>query len=752
MSWTLLLGLVLVLGLALLAGLSRNAELARMRRSVAARDRAVRHGAGRALLQHPVVDLSRCLGCGTCVAACPEDDVLELVHGQAMVVNGAHCRGVSACERECPVGAITVTLQNLEERRDVPALTPGLEAIGSQNLFLAGEVTAHALVKTAVDHGVMVAAEVARRTRAPVADTGSGAREGVLDLCIVGAGPAGLACSLEARRQGLDFVTLDQEHEPGGTVAQYPRRKLVLTQPVDLPLVGRLDRASYSKEELIDLWRAAALRHALPIEGDRVFSGLEREPDGTWVVRTQAGLYRARHVCLALGRRGTPRKLGVPGEDLPKVAYSLLDATSYAGRRILVVGGGDSAVEAAMGPAEQPGTEVTLSYRKEGFFRIRSRNEERLQACLAEGRLTAVLRSELLAIRPDAVDLAVETDAGRETCTLENDEVFVMAGGVPPLKLLERSGVSFDPALREKAAPVVEQGTGLVRALAVGFALSCAALLWALWHADYYLLPAAERPAHPMHQLLRPGLGLGLALGIAATVLIGVNLLYLLRRSPRVRFNVGSLQGWMTSHVATGILALLCATLHGAMQPRETVGGHAFWALAALLVTGAIGRYFYAYVPRAANGRELELAEVKALLGRASEQWEQGQRRFRARAREEVDLLIERRQWRGTLAGRALALCGVQLDLRRALRRLAAEGRREGVAEDQIAETMALARRAHRTALMAAHYEDLRAVLNTWRYLHRWFAVLMVVLVVLHVLYALTYGAHFFETRLGGLS
>ncbi len=784
MTWPVLLSLVFALGLALLIAWARRAELRRMEDAVRDRDRAVRQGSEKAQLQHPVVDLSRCLGCGTCVAVCPEDGVLELVHGQAMVVNGARCMGISACERECPVSAITVTLTDLEDRNDIPALSEGLEAVGSPGLFLAGEVTAHALIKTAIEHGTAVGAEVARRV-----GEDPGASDDVLDLLVVGAGPAGIACALEATRHGLHYLLIEQEDGVGGTVAKYPRRKLVMTQPVDMPIHGRLKRTSYSKEQLMELWEGLTDEYQLQVQGSQVFKGLERTADGHFVVRTETDAFTARNVCLAIGRRGIPRKLDVPGEDLPKVAYSLLDAHSYQGRRILVVGGGDSAVETAMGLAEQPGNEVTLSYRRDGFFRIRAKNEERLAQCLEQGKLTVLYESQVVAIRPDSVELAVRSgaaaaaspvlqpagvgggggdaganwlgvlegggsaavgggagDGGVERYSIPNDDVFVMAGGVPPFELLQHSGVSFDSSLIEAPGKLAEQGTGLIRALTAGFLLSLGALLWAVWHGDYYSLPIQQRAAHEKHGLLRPGLGLGLWLGIASTVMIVVNLAYLLRKSPRVRFNFGSLQKWMTSHVATGILALLCAILHGGMITRDAPGGHAFYGLVILLITGAIGRYFYSYVPRAANGRELELAEVRTRLGRVAEEWDQGQQVFRDRVRAELDKLIETQQWRSSFFGRALALIGIQRQLKRVLNTLVEEGREQGLSEDQVQDTVELARRANRMALMAAHYEDLRAILNTWRYLHRWVAALMVLLVIVHIVHALVYGAFFFET------
>jgi thioredoxin reductase/Pyruvate/2-oxoacid:ferredoxin oxidoreductase delta subunit len=735
LSWTLLIALVLALGIAFLATLVRRAELGRMQRRVSERERAVRIGSAKAQLQHPIIDLTRCLGCGACVRACPEQGVLELVHGQAMVVNGARCTGVSACETVCPVDAITVTLSDTADRRDIPAISEELEAIGTPGLFLAGEVTAHALIKTAIDQGTAVADEVARRIAAET----EGDPE-AFDLCVVGAGPAGLACSLEAKKHGLSFVTIDQESGPGGTVAKYPRRKLVLTQPVDLPLYGRLDRSTYTKEELIDLWHKIARDEELPIRGGEVFETVEREAGGTFVVRTAAHTYRARNVCLALGRRGSPRKLEVPGEEQSKVAYSLIDASSYRSRRVLVVGGGDSAVEAAVALAEQPGTDVTISYRQEAFFRIRQRTEERLADGVARGRIRVLYQSRVTAIGPDSVEVELSNEPSRGTIRLPNDDVFVMAGGIPPFAALERSGVSFDPALRTPVSPVTEQGSGLLRALGSGLILAVAALAFALAKSDYYSLPLEARPVHDDYASLRPSSGFGLWFGIAATALITVNLLYLMRRANKLGPKFGSLKAWMTSHVATGILALLLATLHGGMAPRDTVGGHALWALVILLVSGAIGRYFYAYVPRAANGRELELEEVKLRLSRLSESWDQSQKAFVDRARAEINALIEARQWKGTLLGRAAALIGGQSDLRRLLTILADEGRRQNVPEKHLRETLTLARHAYRTALMAAHYEDLRALLNSWRYVHRWVAALMVVLLVAHVYYALVYG------------
>ncbi len=735
MSWTLLAGLVIALSVALVATIARRHELAGMQRNLREREVARAQGSHEARLQYPQVDLTRCIGCGVCVKACPEEGVLELVHGQALVVHGARCVGHGLCAAECPVGAIAVTLGDVSQRTDLPAVTEELEAVGTPGLFLAGEVTGYALIRTAIEHGTGVAAAVARRCAAE-----GETPQGVLDLLIVGAGPAGLACSLEAKRRGLTFVTIDQEGI-GGTVAKYPRRKLVMTQPVDLPLHGRLARTSYSKEELMDIWQKIAAEHELPIRTGVAFEGLECNVDGEFLVKTAQGTLRSRYVCLAMGRRGTPRKLGVPGEELPKLTYSLLDAQSYRGRRLLVVGGGDSAVEAALGLSEQPGNRVTLSYRKQEFSRIKAKNQARLEEATLNGSVALLTRSEVRRVLPEVVELEMRDCDGRARAySLPNDEVFVMAGGIPPFKLLERSGVSFDPALRPEAAGRADRGTGLVRAFSVGLLLSLAALAWVTWHADYYGIPRSGRAAHGLHDLLRSSRGLGLALGVTAATLMIVNLLYLARRSPRIPLNFGSLETWMSSHVATGILALLCATLHSAMAPGDTTGGHALWGLCVIIITGSIGRYFYAFVPHAANGRELVLEEVRAQFTRLSERLDQGHRAFADRVRAEIDRLVQVGQWRASFARRLISLLSAQVGVRISLRRLRREAQEQGLGRDQIEEALGLARRAHRTALMASHYEDLRGLMATWRFMHRWLAILTVALVTIHVAVALRYG------------
>ncbi len=739
MGWLLLPALIVILSLATWMLALRRVELRRMSSSLAALAEAKVKGNHRARLQYPHIDLSRCIGCGTCVKACPEDGVLDLIHGQAVVIHGARCVGHGLCAKACPVGAIDLTLGDLNDRKDIPAVTDQFEVVNTAGLFLAGEVTGYALIRTAISHGTAIVDEVAKRL---AGKSSAAARQPALDLCIVGAGPAGVAASLQAKLRGLRFVTLEQEML-GGTVASYPRRKLVMTQPVELPLHGRLKQTSYRKEELMELWSDLAAKYELPIRTSEQLIGVEKIGADEFIVKTRDHEYHARFVCLALGRRGTPRKLGVPGEDLGKVAYSLIDAQSYQNRRILVVGGGDSAIEAALGLAEQPGNQVTLSYRKPSFFRIKARNEARLMEALQASRLECLMSSEVRSIASSSVLLDIsregETPVQR---SLENDEVFVMVGGIPPFELLEKCSISFDPADRVAPPPLAERGTGLLSAVASALTLTLAVLAWVLAFQQYYWVSQAMRPLSELHEMLRPSSPFGLACGVLAVLLITVNLCYLVRRN-WFQWIPGTLTTWMTSHVVSGIIILLFVLLHSAMSPRQTVGGHAFAALGFLVITGAVGRYFYSFVPRAANGKELAIEELNDQVATESTEWDRFGRAFGDETRQEIHALVTAGRWKGGFFERLVSLLSTQSTVNATYRRLRDQGQSQGLSEDQIDRLIALAQRAYRTALVSAHCEDLRALLNSWRFFHRWVALLMVLLAAVHIWVALKYGKFF---------
>jgi thioredoxin reductase/NAD-dependent dihydropyrimidine dehydrogenase PreA subunit len=380
---------------------------------------------------HPVIDPAKCLGCGACVRACPETshhDVLGLINGKAVLIGPTECIGHGACKTACPFDAITLVFGTERRGLDIPLLKPNFES-NVPGVYVAGELGGMGLIKNALTQGQQALEAIAK----------AGVRRpGALDVLIVGAGPAGLAASLAAKKLGLNYLTVEQE-ALGGAVFQYPRGKLVMTAPVELPLVGKVQFRNTSKETLLEFWNGTCKNNGLAISYQERVEAVERQ-DGIFLVRTSKGQHRAATILLGIGRRGTPRKLGVPGEEQSKVVYRLIDPAQYRGRHVLVVGGGDSALEAAASVAELGDATVTLSYRGEAFQRAKQRNRQRVDAAMTSGQLKVLLNSQVKEILAGDVQLVQSGTA----VTLRNDIVIVSAGGILPNDFLKSIGIQVE--------------------------------------------------------------------------------------------------------------------------------------------------------------------------------------------------------------------------------------------------------------------------------------------------------------------
>jgi thioredoxin reductase/ferredoxin len=377
---------------------------------------------------HPVVDHNSCIATGACISACPEKDILGLLSGKATPINASQCIGHGACFHACPTQAISLCIGTEQRGVELPHVNRDFET-NIRGISIAGELGGMGLIRNAVEQGRQAVDHIARTLdRSHLAE---------YDLLIVGAGPAGISGSLNAKKQGLNFITLEQD-SLGGTVYTFPRKKLVMTSPMELPLYGRVKMLETSKEELLDLWHRVLTKQDIHViehtKAERI------HPEGNhFRISTSAGQeYTAKHVLLSIGRRGTPRKLNVPGEETEKVAYRLLEPEQITSEQILVVGGGDSAVEAALQLCDN--NKVILSYRKEAFSRIKPKNNEKIQEAIQQRKLDVLFNSNLRNIEKNEVFLA---NGGKGDQRLPNDRVYIFAGGELPTQFLNKIGIQI---------------------------------------------------------------------------------------------------------------------------------------------------------------------------------------------------------------------------------------------------------------------------------------------------------------------
>ncbi|MBI3478799.1 MAG: NAD(P)-binding domain-containing protein [Nitrosomonadales bacterium] len=376
---------------------------------------------------HPVFDPNLCFGGGACYKACPEK-AIGIIDGKGVLISPAHCIGHGACAAACPVGAIKLVFGTETRGVDIPNVKPNFET-NIPGIFIAGELGGMGLIRKAVEQGRQAMEAVVKRGRSQTPQ----------DVVIVGAGPAGISATLAAKQHNLRCVTLEQEDTFGGTTLHYPRGKIVMTAPMKLPIIGKINIREISKESLMQLWEVVVAKATLKINFGERMEKIERTGDSFTVVTNRTS-YHTHSVLLSIGRRGTPRKLDVPGEDLKKVVYRLLDPEQYRGKHVVVVGGGDAALEAAVSIANEPGTTVTLSYRSNAFSRVKPKNRQLTEEARNSGKLSVLLESTVKEIRPTTILL----DQKGTAIDIPNDAVIVCAGGILPTPLLKEIGIQVE--------------------------------------------------------------------------------------------------------------------------------------------------------------------------------------------------------------------------------------------------------------------------------------------------------------------
>ncbi len=379
---------------------------------------------------YPHIDLKSCIGSGACISACPEKDILGIVDGIATVINTANCIGHGACFHACPVEAITLRIGTESRGVDLPHVSETFET-NFKGIYIAGELGGMGLIKNSVEQGQQAIENMMKNNKP--------SKENVIDVIIIGAGPAGISATLAAKQKGLTSMTLEQD-SLGGTVYTFPRAKIVMTSPMDLPLYGKAKLYNTSKDELLQLWKKVIAEHDIKIQENTKVEHIIPIEDNTFKIVTNTKQeYVCNHVLLAIGKRGSPRKLNVPGEESTKVAYRLLEPEHIQNKKVLVVGGGDSAIETVL--LLKDDNDAILSYRKDKFARLKPKNKERVNEAIEDKTLKVIFNSNVVSINDNNVLLKIDDED--EIKQIENDLVYIFAGGELPTSFLQKAGVEI---------------------------------------------------------------------------------------------------------------------------------------------------------------------------------------------------------------------------------------------------------------------------------------------------------------------
>jgi dihydropyrimidine dehydrogenase (NAD+) subunit PreT len=723
---------------------------------------------------HPVIDPTLCVGSFSCINSCPEGEIIGVVNGVAQLVEAAHCIGHARCAVECPVGAIKLVFGSAERGVDLPEVDEGFET-NRRGVFIIGELGGMGLIRNALRQGLYLGDILKKRLAS------SAAAPDLTDVVVVGAGPAGIAAAAACKKHGLSVRIFEQD-TVGGAIAHYPRGKVVMTEKIVMPNYGAFGRSILSKEELLGEMKTLIERNGLVVEqGHKVVRIEGSEP--SFVVTTHQGTQvRCKTIALAVGLRGTPRTLGVAGEDLPKVVYRLVDPEQYHGRSVLVVGGGDSAVEAACQLAEESTARVAISYRQAAFTKCKPKNRERIERLVHDGHIRAFMSTRVTMVEPHAVHLApVGADdderafsepsiaaskrarvldelptnptlrraraamgaAGSSAAEqrLPNDDVIVCAGGELPVTFLRSIGVQTRRYLGEERHASTDGGPRqLTKAEAeersrlrlTAILVACGAAIiagLAFIGREYYWLPIEERVQSPLHEFLRPAGIWGHGVGLVSTTFMLANFLYAVRKRWRFMKGKASIRTWLSFHMFVGIMSPLVIAFHAAFLVNNQLAIATWAALAVVVGTGIFGRYLFSIFPAQA-GRLLAVADVREQMATA----ERLMRKEIQRTKnvKEVTRILDRTQ-AAPLEKNMLEALRKRADTNARIDRSLEEARayfNDAEAFERFKESAAKVEWARR---QSAFYASMTRVFRLWLVVHVVLAVFMVGLIGLHV-------------------
>lgn len=689
---------------------------------------------------HPVIDPDRCIGSLSCLSACPEGDILGVIDGKAALVSPSSCIGHGKCALECPVDAIKLVFGTSERGVDLPEVNEYFES-SRPGVHIVGELSGMGLIRNAITQGLQVAEHLGQLLKAsPNVGT---------DVAVIGAGPAGMATALGLQQAGVSFRLLEQD-SVGGTIAHYPRQKVVMTERITLPFYGKFGKKLISKEELLASWTKALKAANVNVEGGVKVTGISGN-DGAFVVETSQGPVEARKVVLAIGRRGSPRKLGAAGETLSKVAYRLIDPQQYEGTKVLVVGGGDAALEAAIALAEESDAQVTLSYRGAELGKCREANKRKFAELVQAKRIRAVMGSVVKQITEQFVVLQV---ADGRLGKIHNDFVIVCIGGELPTEFLKSVGVGirrlFGTALGESTSTtqtqaVAKRGSAKDSTerrrsrrfawtlVAVGAVLFLG-MAFAGW--DYYGLSSLERLKHPAHKLLKPAGPWGHGVGIVATLFMLSNFLYSARKRFELLKGWGSIRRWLTFHQFVGVMSPIAIAFHATFKSNNLLATATSVSVAVVVLTGLLGRFIYGLIP-SRDGRQSELNELQARWTRLKEQ----AHALLANATDalQVQTALEEATapvGNTSLAGFLITRPIEAMATRRMLRRL----RPLFPSEDTFEDFGHAYRRLRTLRSQVGFYGRLKRLMQVWRIFHVVLAVALVFMIAAHIAVSLYLG------------